>query len=187
MEFRIGRQISRLGTVAMAMVMEEVDYFQEDEEIDEETNKKIDDVIKSITKALQDDLWQDETHLESKQEHEVFVYEMTAIARMELYLYLDESQSQKELPENVRAVFEQAIKDLVKADKTLTQVILSDAKNTFVENEKSREKFEELIVKAEEEMGKAQEHESANPVEAVKYYWQSWKYSQRAIQEAGKE
>ena len=152
----------------------------EDEEIDEEINKKIDDVIKSITKALQDDLWQDETHLDSKQENEVFVYEMTAIARMELYLY------QQELPEDVPAVFEQAIENLVKADKTLAQVILYDAKNTFVENEKSREKFEELITKAEEEMERALEHENDNPVEAVKYYWQSWKYSQGAIQEAGK-
>lgn len=37
-----------------------------------------------------------------------------------------------------------------------------------------------------EEMERSLEHEDANPVEAVKYYWQSWKYSQRAIQEAGK-
>ena len=157
-----------------------------DEEIDEKVNRKIDDIIKSIVKSLQDDLWQDENHLDSKQENEVFVYEMTAVARMELYLALDESQNQKELPENVRAVFKQAIKDLVKADKILAQVILNDAKNTFVENEKQQEKFKEMIIKAEEEIEQASEYEDTNPVEAIKCYWQSWKYSQGAIQEAGK-
>ncbi|MCK5465948.1 VWA domain-containing protein [Candidatus Parcubacteria bacterium] len=154
----------------------------EDEEIDE----KIDSIIKSVVKSLQDDLWQDETHLASKQENKVFVYEMTAIARMELYLYLDEFLSQEQLPGSVAIVFKQAIKNLVKADKTLAQVILNDAENTFVENEKQQEKFEEIIIKAEEEIEQALEHEDTNPVEAVKCYWQSWKYSQRAIQEAGK-
>ena len=153
---------------------------------DEKIDRKIDDVIKNIIKSLQDDLWQDETHLASKQENKVFVYEMTAIARMELYLYFDELLNQKELPESVAIVFKQAIKDLIKADKTLAQVILDDAENTFVKNEKQQEKFEEMIAKAGEEMERSLEHENANPVEAVKCYWQSWKYSQRAIQEAGK-
>ncbi|MBU8932963.1 MAG: patatin-like phospholipase family protein [candidate division Zixibacteria bacterium] len=40
-EFRIGRQISRLGTVAMALVIEEIDYFQENREIDEELGLRI--------------------------------------------------------------------------------------------------------------------------------------------------
>jgi len=147
---------------------------------DGEINKKIDDVIKSVVKSLQDDLWWDETHLDSKQENEVFVYEMTAIARMELYL------SFEELPENVVTVFEQAIKDLVRADKTLAQVILNDAKSTSVKNGNSQEKFERIITKAEEEMEQAWECENSDSVEAVKCYWQFWKYSQGAILEARK-
>jgi len=179
---------SQLPVAEAKSIKEKVKANLEEARIgDEEIDEKIDSIIKSVVKSLQDDLWQDETHLVSKQENEVFVYEMTAIARMELYLYLDESLSQEKLPESVVDVFKQAIMDLVKADKTLAQVILNDAKNISVENEKSREKFEEIIIKAEEEIEQALEHEGANPVEAVKYYWQSWKYSQRAIQEAGKK
>ncbi len=178
---------SQLPIIEAKSIKERVkENIEEAKTGDEKIDGKIDDVIKNIIKSLQDDLWQDETHLASKQENKVFVYEMTAIARMELYLYLDELLNQKELSESVAIVFKQAIKDLVKADKTLAQVILDDAENTFVENEKQQEKFEEMIAKAEEEMERSLEYENANQVEAVKYYWQSWKYSQRAIQEAGK-
>ena len=178
---------SQLPVMEAKSIKEKVKANLEEARIgDEEIDEKIDSIIKSVVKSLQDDLWQDETHLASKQENKVFVYEMTAIAKMELYLYFDEPLNQKELPKSVAIVFKQAIMDLVKADKTLAQVILDDAENTFVENEKQQEKFEEMITKAEEEMERSLEYEDANPVEAVKCYWQSWKYSQRAIQEAGK-
>ncbi|MCK5603270.1 right-handed parallel beta-helix repeat-containing protein, partial [Candidatus Pacearchaeota archaeon] len=144
---------------------------------DKKVDKKIDDVIKNIKKSLKDDLWEDEIHLNPKKGNKVFVSERTAIARMELYLNRQELSGD---------VFEEVIKDLVLADKIIAQVILSEAKSTFVKSEKQQKNFEEMISKAEKEIEQAWEYENSNPAKAVRYYWQSWKYSQGAIQEAEK-
>jgi len=154
---------------------------------DQKVNRKIDIVSKSIEKSLKDNLWEDEIHLNPKKGSKVFITEIAALVKVKIYLSLSERSNRHKLPESVVTVFEQVSQDLVIADKIIAQVILNEAQNTPLKNEKRRKSFEKMITRAEEKITEAQKYEDSNPAKAVRYYWQSWKYSQRAIREAGKK
>lgn len=150
-------------------------------------DKKINGVIKDINKSLQDDLWQDKTYLDSKKGRRVFTYEMAAVTKMKLYLYLSEHSNYHKLPDNVVFAFEQAMKDLVAVDKILAEVILDDAKNTPVNNPNYQARFDRMIAEAERNMKQADQYSANNnPARAILKYGFSWYYSQKAIKIAGR-
>ena len=159
------------------------------EQVKTENNRideKINSVIENITESLQDNLWQDEAYLNPEQGNKVFAYEIAAIKKMKLYLYLSERSNYHELPENVIFAFEQAIEDLVAADKILAENILEKAKNTLVQKPEKQELFDHMIDKAEQNIEQANQYSVDNPVVAAAFkYGASWYFSQGAIEIAG--
>lgn len=163
-----------------------VENLEEAKTGNNKVDKKINRVIKDINKSLQDNLWQDEIYLDSKKGRKVFRYEMDAITKMKLYLYLSEHSNYHKLPENVVLAFEEAIENLIVADEILAQAILNEAKNAPVKNPRYQNRFDRMIAKAEQNLEQANQYSENKPARAIFKYGFSWYYSQKAIKYASK-
>lgn len=158
-------------------------------------DKDVDKIIKHIEKSLNEELWRDEWRLSSKdlekQDNKtkngkkVFDEEKKAVK--ELIKQLNK-KGKKELPEETKKLFEDAIDKLVKADETLATIAIQDAKDTEVKNPDKQEKVDKELEKAEKEMNKAYEELSKNKQDkAIDHFKKAWEHANHAIKHAQKE
>jgi len=177
------------------------------------TDKRIDRIIWFLNQSLNEDLWKDASHLvffdkgrckkiekllrkplrkdklklkEIKSECPksgmvVFHYEKVAVRLM-----MNEIKFKKNQDE-LKTIFDNAIKKLVKADFLLARVSLFKAKNTEVQDPKLKRVINRLIKKAERELIQAnKEIERKRSDKAIMRLGKSWLYSQLAIKFATK-
>ncbi|MCK4553775.1 metallophosphoesterase [Candidatus Parcubacteria bacterium] len=154
---------------------------------DKKIDNKIDKVLNHLEKSLTESWWQDQTHLHAQKGRKVFQAEAQAVIKIKLILGASKRRKKCGLPEEARVVFEQAIEDLVKADRILAQVALNEAKNTPVNNQKYQKVYDKMIAWAEVKMNKAEKYEESHPALSIRYYRQAWGHAQKAIQYANRK
>ena len=171
-----------------------------------QVDKKINQVLKYINKSLKDRYWVDEYHLKpGRKGLTVFYAEYDAVIKMQDYLHFSkQSKCHKhrkhhkhhkrhkcprhyQLPEQVIAVFEQAIADLVKADRILTETVLEEAKNTPVNNPKYQKRYNRMISRAQAKINKALRYEENKPDKAMDLYDRAWQFAQEAMEYAARD
>ena len=158
-----------------------------------ETDKEIDRIIWFLNQSLNEDLWQDASHLvffekakikKSKCPRSgmvVFHYEKIGVRLM-----MNEIKFKK-TPDELKTAFDKAIKKLVKADFLLAKVSLFKAKNTEVQDPKLKRVINRLIKKAERELIQAnKEIERKRSDKAITRLSHSWLHSQLAIKLANR-
>ena len=147
--------------------------------------RNIKQAIKFINKSLNQSFWNDELHLDKKQGMMVFRNELRAM------IYLKSFNSFKWRGQKTKSGFDnsqvsssikKAIDRLTKADEILDEVVIDEAKNTPVKNNRFKKKVKQLINKAEKELKKAKQNSKDNkPVRAIIHSQNAWHYSQIAI------
>jgi hypothetical protein len=86
------------------------------------------------------------------------------------------------IPDELKSVFEEAIKKLVKADTLLAKVSLYDAKNSPVQNPKFQKIVDKQIERAEKEILKAEkELEKGRPDKTIMRLSKAWLHTQLAL------
>jgi thiosulfate/3-mercaptopyruvate sulfurtransferase len=140
---------------------------------DKDAQKDIGEAIKHIEKSLEDSLWNDVLHLDTKHGYKVFDDEKEAVKHL--------MKAAKRDPTIADAISD-VIDKLTKADDRLAIVAINDAKNTPVQDPKSQDKVDKEIAKAEEELSKAVEEVSkGKPDKAINHYKKAWEHAQHAI------
>ncbi len=164
-------------------------------------DKRIDRIIWFLNQSLNEDLWQDASHLlffdkgkclekikKSKRPRSgmlVFHYEKIGVRLMMNEVKLIKF---KRNPDELKTAFDKAIEKLVKADFLLAKVSLFEAKNTEVQDPKLKKVINPLIEKAERQLTQAnKELERKRPDKAITRLSHSWSYSQLAIKFANLE
>lgn len=131
---------------------------------DKKTDKGIEKAIKHIDKSLEDDLWEDDSHL-TKKGKKVFDEEKKAVKDLEKIV-----KDQGPIAANAQA----AIDLLVGADAALAQNAIDEA---IAAGGEAKE-----IAKAEEEMDKAQkELDKGDFDKAIERYKKAWEHAQKAL------
>lgn len=137
--------------------------------------RNIQKAINLINKSLNQNLWIDDTHLDSKQGGRVFNYELRAALRLKLLERLINNNQSLDIVKNVN-------KKLTKADYVLAETILNEAKEMEIESNQFKKRIKRLLAKAEKELIKAKlNSENNKPVKSIIHSKKSWHYSQAAI------
>lgn len=187
-EFVTQAQMARWLKEAVRVSLEEAKNGLEAAKTGEEkVNQKIDEVLKYLDKSLDESLWVDENHLDSEKGRKVFQAEAQAVRKMSLEMRFTgwfsklKWLSDRGLPDSVKSAFEQAIDDLVKADKMLAEVAVEGAKNTPVQNSKRQRVVDQMINQAEKNMSEAEDCSEKSPDKAITKYGLTWYFAQKAI------
>jgi parallel beta-helix repeat protein len=139
---------------------------------DPSIDAKLDDAIAHIQDALDNALWENETHLDPKVGNQFFDEIKKAINDLQSLI------NDKKVPASVKADCQKVIDKLVDSAKLLTENALLEAK-AFAG---FSNKVDQEISKAESELTKAEnEITKGNPDLAVDHYKKSWEHSQSAI------
>lgn len=139
-------------------------------------DKEINQTIWLINNSLDERFWINETHLESVFGKIVFAKEHAAAEHMR------SSSFKRWMPEEVKAVFEEVIDDLVSADEMLAKRSIEDAKAIIVEDPHKQRIINKSIEMAEDEMAKAyDEIDKGRPAKAIVKFGLAWEHAQHAI------
>jgi PKD repeat protein len=172
-------------------------------------DKRLDWIIWSIERSLNEKLWVDETHLDSWYGQRVFFYEMLAEIHLELRgkLYnhfipmlekwieclqakgYDTTWLEEKLArmQALIPVFEAALFKLAKADELLARVAIIDAENTPVQNSKWQAKVDCYLAQAAKHLAKAADRlEDGHFASAICHYKLAWMSAQQAMKWANK-
>ncbi len=136
-------------------------------------DRQIDQTTYFIKKSLKDELWIDETHLDSKKGDIVFLKEHAAVENMGRNLL------KPWMPRGIKGVFEEVIDDLVCADEILAITAIEEAK----EYKGTCDAVDMEIGLAEENLKKAYD-ELDDPLDkdnAILRFERVWEHSRRAI------
>jgi len=148
---------------------------------------EIDKIIKHIQKSLEDYLWIDGSHLNSKQGEKVFDEEKRAVTKL---MHLIEKKGkkgkdkkgEKDVPEVVKEACLIAIDKLIEADDILASIIyneaLDGAGNPKVDKE--LEKCDKEFEKVDKELSKEKYDK------AIDHYKKAWEHAQKAIKHSQK-
>ena len=128
------------------------------------TDKRLDKVIASIQDSLDEKLWIDETHLDSKKGKKVFDKEKKAVKELQKIIEKDESID--------ISLAQMTIDDLCEADKILAQTAIDDVNDP--DNKK--------IIDANKKMTAAQSEIDKNKCDkAIGKYKDAWKKAQNVL------
>lgn len=144
---------------------------------DAQTDGKIALVQEQIMQSLQADWWQNDYFLDTKKGAKVFSADLAAIRALSLYLGLDAVFAEKpyipdfvsarlSLPENLRLIFSDCVKELSRSAGLLARIAFNDFAGKI-----DTKKAEKLVRAAEALMDKAQ---SARNLEAGQLYRRAW-------------
>jgi len=136
----------------------------------------IDNSIWSINRSLEDKLWVDDTHLNSKIMVSALVFDMErrAVVRLEMAQRIDPT---------IEGEVGEVIDKLTKADELLSITAIDDAKSLEVEDPWEREIVDWLIARAEAALDKAYEYlDKDKPARAITRFEWAWIYAQVAME-----
>lgn len=162
---------------------------------DKKFDKDIDKIIWLINQSLNENLWIDDSHLIffekgncenlnlekllNRDELDIDGIGLKCLKSGIAVFYYEKVAAKLMMS---RPIFKPIIEKLVRADETLAQVSLLDAKDTPINNQKLQKIVENQIKKAEEEIQKAEkELEKNKPDKAVTRLAKSWLHSQLAV------
>jgi hypothetical protein len=135
-------------------------------------DKKLDGVIKTISKSLDTDLWLDAMHLEPKHGHKVFNLEKHAVKK------LQELINHKRVPDSVKDACNNVILKLVNADWLLARTALEEAQ---LEAGVSK-KVDHQIALAEQKFQNSYDTiADGNYGGAIDCYRQTWEHALKAM------
>lgn len=146
-------------------VLAELQALRADPLTTKEDGKKLDEVIKHLTKSLESELWVGETRLDPKHGEKVFQEEKDAVVKL-LELIKDKKST---IPD---ATLEGFINRLVSADKLLASTAISDAAGGDAKK----------IDKANDELSKGDARaEDGKFVDAIEHYRNAWNHAVKAV------
>ena len=138
---------------------------------DDKVNREIDETIFLINKSLSDKLWINDTHLNPKLGEIVFAKEHAAVEHMQ--------RNAIRMPDEVKAVFEEVINDLLSADEMLSLTSIEEARayeGTSRMVDKEMRLAEKNLEKAYDEMDDPMDKDNA-----ILRFERAWEHAQRAI------
>ena len=143
---------------------------------DPKIDNEIDKIISHIDRSLADELWIDQTHLDSDEGKKVFHDEHTAVKHMQKEI------NKKDTPESVKQAFEEVMNDLVEADRILAITLLDEVRNITIDDPEKQTKIDHEISKAEEEYSKGlEEITNEKPDKAIKKFEKTWQHAYKAV------
>ena len=155
--------------------------FDLEEELGTQADEKINFIIGLIKKSINPEWWDGEHKLNQENGDNVFKTDLITVQKLRLFLRLDSVFSDKkyipefiedkfELPEDVRAVFEDVLNGLLNSDITLVQ----SAVNSFTEEVDSK-KDEKILKNAEKKLEKADQLLHDEKIQVVQFCQQAWR------------
>ena len=151
-----------------------------------EESKRIEKAVEEIEKALDDDLWIDDFHVDPKDGDKVF--KRTRDAVKELTRLLEGKGKDKDISAEAQEWAQMAIDELALANRILATTLLSDLDGVVAADPKRQDKVDKELAKAEEELAEGDsERDEDDLVKAMEHYRKAWDHANKAAQEAVKE
>ena len=146
-----------------------------------QADEKIDFIISLINKSLNSDWWENDYYLNKELGDNVFKTDLITVQKLRLFLGLDAVFNNKKyipefikdkfvLSDDVRAVFENVLNDLLHSDMILAQI----AVNSFAWEVDSK-KDEKILKNAEEKLEKAEKLLYNKKIQIVQFCRQAWR------------
>jgi hypothetical protein len=141
-------------------------------------SKRFDKTIKEIEKSLEEKLWIDESHLQAKHGKKVFDHEKHAVKELRHLM-----KHPKEISELALVVTQQAIDDLVRADRILAVTLINELSDAVAVDDKKQKHVDKELAKAQDELAKGNKERDADkpkPDKAIDHYKKAWEHATKA-------
>ncbi|MCH8290829.1 T9SS type A sorting domain-containing protein [Candidatus Poribacteria bacterium] len=141
-------------------------------------SKRVEKAIKEIEKSMDEKLWIDEIYLEAKHGKKVFDHEKHAVKELHHLV-----EHPKEVSEAALAAVQQAIDDLVTADRILVVTLINELSDTTSVDDKKQKHVNKELAKAQDELEKGNKERDADnpkPDKAIDHYKKAWEHATKA-------
>ena len=138
--------------------------------------KSLEKIIREIEKSLEDEVWNDELHLDVKDGHDVFTHEGHAESKADTF-----ARKWADNPEldGLSEILYEVIDLLVEADRALAKVVLDEANQVELPPGSN---YDHYLEKAQEHYLKGREYTlEGNTNKAIDEFKKSWKYSVKIL------